>query len=90
MLRLSVAYILLKTTWLAAWDLRKLHIFANRGTLMSNGGRGVKWKPYVLALEIKIILKLVLSSPNFISCCLLVFRYFAVDTALLLDASQKK
>ena len=30
-----MAYFLLKTTWLEVWDLRKLNIFANRGTLMS-------------------------------------------------------
>ena len=33
-LRLSIAHFLLKTTWLEAWDLRKLKIFANRGTLI--------------------------------------------------------
>ena len=33
-LRLNIAHFLLKTTCLEAWDLRKLNIFANRGTLM--------------------------------------------------------
>ena len=35
-LSLIVAYFLLKTTWLEAWDLRKLNIFENRGTLTDN------------------------------------------------------
>ena len=33
-LRLNIAHFLLKTTCLEAWDLRKLNIFGNRGTLM--------------------------------------------------------